>query len=185
MSDPPILVRVRDVGQPLVIVLAIPPAEILEIVEKIAGEQANADADFEDKNVLFELARLVSLDKRGVEDFGRVAGERAVVVDDERNRGGIGEERLVATLAKVLLVTRTEKSAGHEGFSLFVVDTDLPGFSVSRELDKLGMRSSDTAELVLEDVAADYVLVKRELARSGLVFDSKRVETNLTSSLIF
>jgi len=52
-----------------------------------------------------------------------------------------------------LLVTRTDKSAGHEGFSLFVVDTDLPGFSVSRELDKLGMRSSDTAELVLEDVA--------------------------------
>src|SRR5439155_24241055 len=42
--------------------------------------------------------------------------------------------------------------AGHEGFSLFVVDTDSPGFSVSRELDKLGMRSSDTAELVLDEV---------------------------------
>jgi alkylation response protein AidB-like acyl-CoA dehydrogenase len=51
-----------------------------------------------------------------------------------------------------VLVTRTDKSAGHEGFSLFVVDTDTPGFSVSRELDKLGMRSSDTAELILDDV---------------------------------
>jgi alkylation response protein AidB-like acyl-CoA dehydrogenase len=51
-----------------------------------------------------------------------------------------------------LLVTRTDKSAGYEGFSLFVVDTDAPGFSVSRELDKLGMRSSDTAELILDDV---------------------------------
>jgi alkylation response protein AidB-like acyl-CoA dehydrogenase len=51
-----------------------------------------------------------------------------------------------------LLVTRTDKAAGHEGFSLFVVDTDSPGFSVSRELDKLGMRSSDTAELILDDV---------------------------------
>src|SRR5437870_7021983 len=45
-----------------------------------------------------------------------------------------------------LLVTRTDKGAGHEGFSLFIVDTDLPGFTVGRELDKLGMRTSDTAE---------------------------------------
>jgi citronellyl-CoA dehydrogenase len=51
-----------------------------------------------------------------------------------------------------LLVTRTDRGAGHEGFSLFVVDTDLPGFAVSRELDKLGMRSSDTAELILDEV---------------------------------
>jgi len=51
-----------------------------------------------------------------------------------------------------VLVTRTDKGAGHEGFSLFVVDTDLPGFTVSRELDKLGMRTSDTAELILDDV---------------------------------
>jgi len=51
-----------------------------------------------------------------------------------------------------LLVTRSDRAAGHEGFSLFLVDTDLPGFEVSRKLDKLGMRSSDTAELVLDDV---------------------------------
>jgi acyl-CoA dehydrogenase len=51
-----------------------------------------------------------------------------------------------------LLVTRTDKTKGHEGFSLFLVDTDLAGFTVSRELDKLGMRSSDTAELILDDV---------------------------------
>jgi citronellyl-CoA dehydrogenase len=51
-----------------------------------------------------------------------------------------------------VLVTRTNKGAGHQGFSLFIVDKDLPGFTASRELEKLGMRSSDTAELVLEDV---------------------------------
>ncbi|MGH2709578.1 MAG: acyl-CoA dehydrogenase family protein [Actinomycetota bacterium] len=50
------------------------------------------------------------------------------------------------------LVARTDKPAGYEGFSLFVVDTDLPGFNVSRTLDKLGMRSSDTAELFFDDV---------------------------------
>ncbi|HWC32088.1 MAG TPA: acyl-CoA dehydrogenase, partial [Actinomycetota bacterium] len=51
-----------------------------------------------------------------------------------------------------LLVTRTDKPAGYEGFSLFLVDTDLPGFSISRTLDKLGMHSSDTAELSFDDV---------------------------------
>jgi alkylation response protein AidB-like acyl-CoA dehydrogenase len=51
-----------------------------------------------------------------------------------------------------VLVSRTDKPSGYEGFSLFLVDTDAPGFSVSRKLDKLGMRSSDTAELVLDDV---------------------------------
>jgi alkylation response protein AidB-like acyl-CoA dehydrogenase len=55
-----------------------------------------------------------------------------------------------------LLVARTEKDSpvgrNYEGFSLFLVDTDLPGLHVSRTLDKLGMRSSDTAEIVLEDV---------------------------------
>jgi alkylation response protein AidB-like acyl-CoA dehydrogenase len=51
-----------------------------------------------------------------------------------------------------LLVTRTDKVSGYDGFSLFLVDTELPGFGVSRKLDKLGMRASDTAELVLDDV---------------------------------
>lgn len=51
-----------------------------------------------------------------------------------------------------LLVARTDKPAGYDGFSLFLVDTDTPGWDVSKKLDKLGMRSSDTAELVLDDV---------------------------------
>ena len=51
-----------------------------------------------------------------------------------------------------VLVARTDKPAGYEGFSLFLVDTNLPGYNVSRTLDKLGMHSSDTAELFLDDV---------------------------------
>ncbi|HVL33208.1 MAG TPA: acyl-CoA dehydrogenase family protein, partial [Actinomycetota bacterium] len=50
------------------------------------------------------------------------------------------------------LVARTDKGAGHHGFSLFIVPTDTPGWSVSRKLDKLGMRSSDTAEIAIDDV---------------------------------
>jgi acyl-CoA dehydrogenase len=50
------------------------------------------------------------------------------------------------------LVTTTEPGTGHQGISLFLVDTALPGVSVSRKLRKLGMWSSDTAELALDDV---------------------------------
>ena len=39
----------------------------------------------------------------------------------------------------------------HEGISMFLVERDRPGFAVSRTLDKLGMRASDTAELVFHD----------------------------------
>jgi alkylation response protein AidB-like acyl-CoA dehydrogenase len=51
------------------------------------------------------------------------------------------------------LVAKTDPDAGHHGVSLFLVDTKLPGVSVSRRLDKLGMHSSDTAEIALDDVA--------------------------------
>ncbi len=52
----------------------------------------------------------------------------------------------------VLLVTRTAPGSGYKGITLFLVETDRPGFFVSRKLDKVGMRSSDTAELILENV---------------------------------
>jgi alkylation response protein AidB-like acyl-CoA dehydrogenase len=50
------------------------------------------------------------------------------------------------------LVARTNKPAGHHGFSLFLVPTDTPGWNVTKRLEKLGMHSSDTAEIALEDV---------------------------------
>jgi alkylation response protein AidB-like acyl-CoA dehydrogenase len=50
-----------------------------------------------------------------------------------------------------LLVAKTDTEAGHKGFSLFLVPKDTPGFHVARTLKKLGMHSSDTAELVFED----------------------------------
>lgn len=55
----------------------------------------------------------------------------------------------------VLVLARNDLDAGYKGFSTFVVDTKLPGFKVSRKLDKLGWRSSDTAELSLDNVTVD------------------------------
>ncbi|HKE75636.1 MAG TPA: acyl-CoA dehydrogenase family protein [Acidimicrobiales bacterium] len=50
------------------------------------------------------------------------------------------------------LLARTSDEGGYRGMSQIVVPTDAPGFSVSRKLDKLGNRSSDTAELSFVDV---------------------------------
>ncbi len=54
--------------------------------------------------------------------------------------------------ADVLVVyAKTDPAAGPRGITAFIVERDMKGFSVSPKLDKLGMRGSDTAELVFED----------------------------------
>jgi len=50
------------------------------------------------------------------------------------------------------LLARTSDDPGYHSFGLFVVPTDLPGFVVSKKLDKLGMWSSDTAELFFDNM---------------------------------
>ncbi len=50
------------------------------------------------------------------------------------------------------LLARTSDDPGYHSFSLFVVPTDIEGFSVSKKLDKLGMRASDTAELFFDNM---------------------------------
>jgi alkylation response protein AidB-like acyl-CoA dehydrogenase len=55
----------------------------------------------------------------------------------------------VADTAVVMAVT--DKSRGKKGISAFVVERGTPGFRPGKKEDKLGVRSSDTSELVLED----------------------------------
>ncbi len=50
------------------------------------------------------------------------------------------------------LLAKTSEEPGYHSFSLFVVPTNLPGFHLSKKLDKLGMRSSDTAELYFDNM---------------------------------
>ena len=49
------------------------------------------------------------------------------------------------------LLARTSEDPGYHSFSLFVFPTDTLGFSISRKLQKLGLRSSDTAELFFDN----------------------------------
>lgn len=50
-----------------------------------------------------------------------------------------------------VVYAKTDASAGSKGITAFIVERDFPGFSRSPKLDKLGMRGSNTCELVFED----------------------------------
>ena len=52
----------------------------------------------------------------------------------------------------VIVVTRTDPEAGHKGFTLLVVERDMPGFTRGRKLDKMGLHAQDTSELNFENV---------------------------------
>jgi isovaleryl-CoA dehydrogenase len=63
--------------------------------------------------------------------------------------------------ADVLVVyAKTDPAAGPRGITAFLIEKDFPGFRVGRKLDKMGMRGSDTGELVFEDcvVPAENVM---------------------------
>ena len=63
--------------------------------------------------------------------------------------------------ADVLVVyAKTDKHAGSKGITAFIVEKKSPGFRTAQKLDKLGMRGSNTCELVFEhcEIPADNVL---------------------------
>jgi isovaleryl-CoA dehydrogenase len=52
-----------------------------------------------------------------------------------------------------IIYAKTEPEAGSRGITAFIVERGFPGFSQGKKLDKLGMRGSNTAELIFEDCA--------------------------------
>ncbi|MDN3561884.1 isovaleryl-CoA dehydrogenase [Vreelandella neptunia] len=56
--------------------------------------------------------------------------------------------------ADVLVVyAKTDPEAGSKGITAFIIEKGMPGFSTAQKLDKLGMRGSNTCELVFQDCA--------------------------------
>ncbi|MBB3329312.1 isovaleryl-CoA dehydrogenase [Halomonas campaniensis] len=54
--------------------------------------------------------------------------------------------------ADVLVVyAKTDPEAGSKGITAFIIEKGMPGFSTAQKLDKLGMRGSNTCELVFQD----------------------------------
>ena len=66
-------------------------------------------------------------------------------------------------IADVIVVyAKTNPEKGHKGITTFIVEKNFKGFSIAQKLDKMGMRGSETGELVFEDceVPAENVIGK-------------------------
>ncbi|AEF03580.1 isovaleryl-CoA dehydrogenase [Alteromonas naphthalenivorans] len=76
-----------------------------------------------------------------------------------------------------VIYAKTDPQAGPKGITAFIVERDFPGFTRAQKLDKLGMRSSNTCELVFQDceVPAANILGKEgegvRVLMSGLDYE--------------
>jgi len=68
--------------------------------------------------------------------------------------------------ADILVVyAKTDPQAGARGITAFIVEKGMPGFTTAQKLDKLGMRGSNTCELVFQDCAVPAANVLGEEGR--------------------
>ena len=72
--------------------------------------------------------------------------------------------RAIDAASTLVLVASTDKSKGSKGLTAFLVPGDTPGLSYTKEEDKMGIRGSQTCELLLEDVELD---ASRVLSKEG------------------
>jgi isovaleryl-CoA dehydrogenase len=77
----------------------------------------------------------------------------------------------------LVVYAKTDPDAGSKGITAFIVEKSMKGFSTSPHFDKLGMRGSNTAELIFDDVEVPFENVLGEEGRgvrvlmSGLDFE--------------
>jgi len=72
----------------------------------------------------------------------------------------------------LVVYAKTDMQAGPKGITAFIIEKDMAGFSVGKKLDKLGMRGSNTAELVFEDCEVPFENVLGEEGRGVSVLMS-------------
>jgi alkylation response protein AidB-like acyl-CoA dehydrogenase len=56
------------------------------------------------------------------------------------------------TASVLLVIAQTHPEKGHRGINTFIVEPDMPGVSIGKHEDKMGMRSSDTHSVMFTDV---------------------------------
>ena len=56
----------------------------------------------------------------------------------------------------LVVYAKTDPEAGSKGITAFIIEKSMTGFSTSPHFDKLGMRGSNTAELIFEDVEVPF-----------------------------
>ena len=103
-----------------------------------------------------------------------VAGIRTKAIRDGDDYVISGSKTFITNGARadfILLVAKTDPDARHEGITLFLVDlrdddgNHVPGFEVSRKLEKMGMHASDTGELAFNEVRVPAENVLGEIGK--------------------
>ncbi|WP_158968354.1 isovaleryl-CoA dehydrogenase [Chachezhania sediminis] len=72
----------------------------------------------------------------------------------------------------LVVYAKTDKTAGSKGITAFLIEKEFKGFSTSPHFDKLGMRGSNTAELIFEDVEVPFENILGEEGRGVAVLMS-------------
>jgi isovaleryl-CoA dehydrogenase len=72
----------------------------------------------------------------------------------------------------LVVYAKTDAAAGPRGITAFLIERGMPGFTTAQKLDKLGMRGSNTSELVFEDCAVPAENVLGEEGRGVSVLMS-------------
>ncbi|AZV77582.1 isovaleryl-CoA dehydrogenase [Parasedimentitalea marina] len=72
----------------------------------------------------------------------------------------------------LVVYAKTDPDAGSKGITAFIVEKEMAGFSTSPHFDKLGMRGSNTAELIFDDVQVPFENVLGEEGRGVAVLMS-------------
>ncbi|ETX14510.1 isovaleryl-CoA dehydrogenase [Roseivivax halodurans JCM 10272] len=72
----------------------------------------------------------------------------------------------------LVVYAKTDKEAGSKGITAFLIEKTMTGFSTSPHFDKLGMRGSNTAELIFEDVEVPFENILGEEGRGVKVLMS-------------
>jgi citronellyl-CoA dehydrogenase len=126
-----------DMASPPISMLGSPEQKEEYLIPMIKGDKIGALGVTEPNAGSDVAAMRTTARKDG--DYYRINGSKIFITN--------GARADVITLA-----AKTAPDQGYHGISLFLVDTDLPGFSVSRRLEKMGMHASDTTELRFDDV---------------------------------
>ena len=83
----------------------------------------------------------------------------------------------------VVLATKTDKSGGSKGVTLFIVESDRDGFERGTNLKKLGMKAQDTSELFFDNVRVPAANMLGEEGRGFHHMMAKLVEERLAQAV--
>jgi len=125
----------------------VPPQEIIALGTEEQKEKYLNGVVTGDRIVAFSLTEPnAGSDTAGIRTFAKKDGDHYIVNGSKTfiTNGAVADIHL--------LVAYTDKSKGHKGVDMFIVDAELPGVTVTKRLDKLGWHSSETVEIAYEDV---------------------------------